>query len=315
MGFEGLLGNQRLKENLRTSVGRGHGSHFYLISGPAGSGKKTLARLLGAALLCKEHDRPCLQCNVCRKVMADTHPDFITVKDPEHKNIPVKMIREVREEMFILPNEADRKIYMIAQDLGIEGQNALLKILEEPPSYGVFMLLTDNPEKLLPTVRSRCVELTLQALPEEILKNALKKDFPQADEEAISAAIWRSGGYLGQAKLFLEEGNAVSPQTQGFVDAFAGSSALELVQMLCPMEKWKREQLIDTLQQWILLLQQALFCRNGLPAASQLARTLAAQRSSQDLNEAIRQLQKAVEYAYANVSVAAICGYLAWALR
>ena len=315
MGFEGLLGNQRLKENLRTSVGRGHGSHFYLISGPGGSGKKTLARLLAAALLCKESSRPCLQCNVCRKVMADTHPDFITVQDPEHKNIPVKMIRQVREEMFILPNEADRKIYMIAQDLGIEGQNALLKILEEPPSYGVFLLLTDNPEKLLPTVRSRCVELTLQALPEDVLKTALKKEFPQADDEAVNAAIWRSGGYLGQAKTFLEEGNAISPQTQGFVKGFSESNALELVQVLCPMEKWKREQLIDTLQQWIMLLQQALFCRNGMPAASGLARTLAAGRSSQDLNDAIRQLQKAVEYAYANVSVAAICGYLAWALR
>ena len=130
MGFEALLGNQRLKDNLHNSVGRGHGSHFYLISGPAGSGKKTLARLLAAALLCKGEGKPCLQCSACRKVLGDTHPDFITVNDPEHKNIPVKMIRQVREEMFILPNEADRKIYMIAQDLGIEGQNALLKILE-----------------------------------------------------------------------------------------------------------------------------------------------------------------------------------------
>ena len=315
MGFEGLLGNQRLKDNLRTSVGRGHGSHFYLISGPAGSGKKTLARLLGAALMCQNSEKPCMHCTACRKVLADTHPDFITVTDPEHKNIPVKMIRQVREEMFILPNEADRKVYMIAQDMGIEGQNALLKILEEPPAYGVFLLLTDNPEKLLPTVRSRCVELTLQALPEDTLKSALKKDFPQADEEAINAAIWRSGGYLGQAKTFLEEGNAISPQTQGFVSGFSGSNPLELAQVLCPMEKWKRDPFIDILQQWVMLLQQALFCQNGMPAVSDLARTLAAQRSAQDLNRAIGELQKAIEYAYANVSVAAICGYLVWALR
>ena len=315
MGFEGLLGNQRLKDNLRTSVGRGHGSHFYLISGPAGSGKKTLARILGAALLCKNSDRPCLQCNTCRKVMADTHPDFITVQDPDHKTVPIEMVRDIREEMFVLPNEADKKIYVFAQDLRIEGQNALLKILEEPPSYGVFMILTDNPEKLLPTVRSRCVALDLQALPEDVLKNALKKDFPDANEEALAAAIWRSGGYLGQAKTFLEEGNTISPQTQGFVQSFANSNALELIQVLCPMEKWKRDPFIDTLQQWILLLQQALLCRNGIPAVSELARTLAAQRSSQELNDAIRQLQKAVEYAYANVSVAAICGYLAWVLR
>lgn len=315
MGFEALLGNQRLKDNLHNSVGRGHGSHFYLISGPVGSGKKTLARLLAAALLCKGEGKPCLQCSACRKVLGDTHPDFITVNDPEHKNIPVKMIRRVREEMFILPNEADRKIYMIAQDLGIEGQNALLKILEEPPSYGVFLLLTDNPEKLLPTVRSRCVQLDMQALPEDILKKALKKDFPQADEEAVSAAIWRSGGYLGQAKAVLEEGNAISDQTKGFAESFAARSALGLTQVLCPMEKWKRDQLIPTLQQWLQLLQQALMCRSGMPASGELVKTLATQRSSEDLLAAIAILQKTIEYAHGNVSVAAICGYLAWALR
>lgn len=315
MGFEGLLGNQRLKDNLRTSVGRGHASHFYLISGPAGSGKKTLARLLAAALMCKSGDKPCMQCSACRKVMADTHPDYITVVDPDHKTIPVDMVRDIREEMFILPNEGDRKIYVFAQDLRIEGQNALLKILEEPPSYGVFILLTDNPEKLLPTVRSRCVQLDLQALPDAILQAALKKDFPQADDTALAAAVWRSGGYLGQARAFLEEGAQISEQTRGFVRGFAKSSAWELIQVLCPMEKWKRDQLIDTLQQWLQLLQQALLCRNGSPTASGMARSLAAQRSSRELNEAIQILQKSIEYAHANVSVAAICSHLAWALR
>ena len=67
MGFEPLLGNGQLKENLRTGVGRGRVSHFYLICGPQGAGKKTLARLLAAAILCKEADKPCLRCNACRK--------------------------------------------------------------------------------------------------------------------------------------------------------------------------------------------------------------------------------------------------------
>jgi DNA polymerase-3 subunit delta' len=65
--------------------------------------------------------------------MADTHPDFITVKDTEHKYIPVDTVREIREDMFIRPNEADRKIYIFPQELRIEGQNAILKVLEEPP--------------------------------------------------------------------------------------------------------------------------------------------------------------------------------------
>ena len=157
MGFETLLGNERLKENLTGSLGRGRVSHFYLISGPEGSGKHTLAKLLSAALMCENNNRPCLKCAACRKVMEDLHPDCITVTDPEHKAVPVKQVRQVRDDMFIRPNEGIRKIYIFPQELGVEGQNALLKILEEPPSYGAYLLLTDNPEQLLPTVRSRCV--------------------------------------------------------------------------------------------------------------------------------------------------------------
>ena len=164
MSFSQLLGNEQLKKNLQTSLQKGHVSHFYLISGPEGSGKRTLVRLLAAAILCGGENKPCMRCNACRKVMGNTHPDFITVTDREHKYIPVDQVREIRDDMYIRPNEAEKKIYVFPQELRIEGQNALLKILEEPPSYGVFMLLTDNPEKLLPTVRSRATELRLQGL-------------------------------------------------------------------------------------------------------------------------------------------------------
>lgn len=315
MGFEGLLGNERLKENLRASIRRGRVSHFYLICGPEGAGKNTLAKLLAAAILCKGGDKPCFGCSACRKVMSDSHPDFISVRDPEHKNVAVKIVREIRDDMFIRPNEADRKIYLFPQEMGIEGQNALLKVLEEPPSYGVFILLSDNPEKLLPTVRSRCTELKLQALPEDVLRKALKEEFPEAGEDAIAGAIIRSGGYLGQAKALLEEGAASAPQTEGFVKSFAARDAVGLLQVLVPMEKWKRDQVIPMLTQWLQLLQNALVCRSGMAAVSSMAKTLSIARSSQELLTAVRHLQKAIEYAQGNVSVAAVCGYLEWALR
>ena len=315
MGFETLLGNDRLKHNLTAALDRGRVSHFYLISGPEGSGKKTLARLLAAAILCKGAQRPCMDCAACRKVMADTHPDFITVKDPDHKNIPVKMVRQYRDDMFIRPNEADRKIYLFAQDMGIEGQNALLKVLEEPPAYGVFMLLTDNPEKLLPTVRSRCTELQLQSLPRQLLTDALRKQFPDADEETLSAAADRSGGWLGQAKPLLESGEGTTAQTEGFVESLCKKDAFILLQALVPMEKWKRDQLLAELERWADLLQQALVCRSGMQALSPLARRLGAERSSQELMRALQHVQKTLEYLQGNVSPAACCGYLEWALR
>lgn len=315
MGFESLLGNDRLKENLKATVGRGRLSHFYLICGPEGSGKHTLAQLLAAAAVCKEQDKPCLRCNACRKVMSGNHPDVITVEDPDHKEVPVSVVRQYREDMFIRPNEADKKVYIFPQALRLEGQNALLKVLEEPPAYGVCLLLSDNPEALLPTIRSRCTELKLHPLPAALLQALLKQHFPQAQQADIDGAIARSGAYLGQAKALLESGELISEQTKAFAESFGQRNALGLTQLLAGMEKWKRDPLIDELEQWCALLHSALICRSGVQVTTALARDLGSRRSSQELMGAITHLKKAIQYAAGNVSVGAICGHLMWALR
>lgn len=315
MSFERLLGNERLKENLRAAIARGHISHFYLISGPAGSGKHTLATLLAQALMCTGSTKPCGTCQDCRKIRNGTHPDFISVVDEEHKNVAVRLVREARADMYILPNEGARKIYLFPQELGTEGQNALLKVLEEPPEYGVFILLSENPETLLTTVRSRCTQLQLRAVSPEELRPWLQKQCPQADAETVNAAIARSGGFPGQALALLQEGSDLSPETERFARSFTARDTMGLLQTLVPMEKWKRDQLIPELEQWKRLLQEALACRSGMTATTLLSRELAAARSSAELLQAIRALQKTVEYAQGNVSCAAICGYLEWALR
>ena len=315
MAFETLLGNDRLKQNLTESLAKGHISHFYLISGPKGSGKHTLAKLLAEAILCEGSRKGCGSCIHCRKMRSGSHPDFITVEDPEHKNVAVKIVRQIRDDMFVRPNEASHKIYLFPQELGIEGQNALLKILEEPPSYGVFLLLTDNPDKLLPTVRSRCTELKLQALEEKTIRNQLRLDFPKASEEDIAAAIFRSGRFLGQARELLENGNALPPQTESFVTAFANKDSLLLTQVLVPMEKWKRDALAEILAQWLELLESALTSRSGITAVSGHSRELARQRSAAEIYEGVQALKKALTYTQSNVSPAAVCGWLAWSLR
>ncbi len=315
MAFDTLLGNDRLKQNLAESLARNHISHFYLISGPRGSGRKTLAKLLAQAILCQGKSRPCGVCEPCRKIQNGNHPDFITVEDPEHKNVAVKIVREIRDDVFIRPNESDCKIYLFPQDLGVEGQNALLKILEEPPPYGIFLLLTDNPEKILPTVRSRCTELKLLGLPQDILGTYLAARFPNASQEEIAAAAARSGGFLGQALELLESGGTLPPQTEGFVDSLCRQDFLLLTETLVPMEKWKRDALAEILQNWLELTEEALAQRSGRPAISPLAKALSQARTPTDLLAIGKKLKQAIDYTMSNVSPSAVCGWLLWALK
>ena len=315
MSFDILLGNDRLKQNLAESLAKNHISHFYLISGPRGSGRKTLAYLLAQAILCKGSHKPCGTCEPCRKIRNGNHPDFITVEDPEHKNVAVKIVRAFREDVFIRPNESDYKIYLFPQDLGVEGQNALLKILEEPPKHGIFLLLTDNPEKILPTVRSRCTELKMQSLSQETLQTYLSARFPDTAREDIAAAALRSGGFLGQALELLESGGAVPPQTEGFVNAVSSRNPLLLAQTLVPMEKWKRDDLADILQSWLELTEEALAARSGRPPLSPHARALSQSRAPAELLDLSCCLKKAADYTMSNVSPAAVCGWLVWQLR
>lgn len=315
MSFDTLLGNDRLKQNLAESLAKDHISHFYLISGPRGSGKRTLAKLLSAAILCRGNRRPCGVCDPCRKVRSGNHPDVITVEDPEHKNVAVKIVREMREDVFVRPNESDHKIYIFPQDLGIEGQNALLKILEEPPKHGVFLLLTDNPEKLLPTVRSRCRELKLLPLSAEEMICHLSARFPDKNRQDLQAAAVRSGGFLGQALELLENGENIPPQTENFAAALAGKDPLLMAQTLAPMEKWKRDALAEILQSWLELTEEALTCRSGIGAVSAQAEVLGKSRPAAELYAVIRTLKKALEYTMGNVSPAAVCGWLMWELR
>lgn len=315
MALESLLGNERLKRNLSAAAAKDRFSHFYLISGPAGSGKRTLARLLSQALMCESAGKPCGVCAACRKIAADTHPDCITVCDPEKKTVPVDLVRDARESMFVRPNEGRRKIYLFPQELRVEGQNALLKILEEPPSYGVFILLSDNPEKLLPTVRSRCTELKLLPVAPEVLRPFLADKFPDASQEDIDGAIHRSAGYAGQAMALLKGEAGRLPEAEAFVTAFAARDVLGLLQVFVPLERKPRDQVLPIFEAIKNALQEGLSCRSGMPPVSRAARLLAQQRSAKDLLEAITRLQKAIEYTQGNVSVAAVCGWLTQTLR
>ena len=151
--------------HIREAAVRGNLSHALLLSG-AGD-RVAAARFAAAAMECTaERAQPCGVCNACRKVREGIHPDVITVQDPEHKNIAIEIVRSVRSDAYVRPNEGKRKVYIFPDCalLTEADQNVLLKVVEEGPPYAAFLFCAENPSQVLQTLRSRCVELKLQPL-------------------------------------------------------------------------------------------------------------------------------------------------------
>ncbi len=139
-------------------------SHAYMLIGPEGPARDEAARRLSAALLCPAAEPPCGVCRDCRKVLSGVHPDVIAIGRQEgdkglHREILVDQIRAAAADAAVAPNEAARKVYVIAQAdrMNAQAQNALLKVLEDPPGHACFILCAASAGALLPTVRSRCV--------------------------------------------------------------------------------------------------------------------------------------------------------------
>ena len=308
-----LLGNQALKASLAAAFASDRLSHSYLISGPEGSGKHTLARILAAAMQCTAgNKRPCGVCLQCRKVFDNVHPDVITVDEPEKKTVSVDLVRRARTDMFIRPNEGRRKVYIIprANDMNANAQNALLKVLEEPPEYGAYLLLSDNPEKLLATIRSRCIGLHLSPLEASEALPALAAAFPEQSREALQTAWTRANGYYGPAAALLRGDREPSARAKRFAECYAERDRYGMTELLAGMERLKRDQLTPILTEWIELLADAIRVRAGLPGGSEAAVRLGRSRTMRELLNATEHLKYASELAQGNVGIGAICGAL-----
>jgi len=146
---------------IRAAASRGALSHALLFTGPGD--REAAARFAAAAFQCTGRDRPCGVCPACRKVFRDIHPDVATVRDEQHKLIAVEVLRDLRKDAYIRPNEGARKVYLFPDCalLTEQDQNVLLKLVEEGPPYAAFLFCAENPAAVLQTLRSRCVELKL----------------------------------------------------------------------------------------------------------------------------------------------------------
>ena len=201
-GFREILGNDMVKEHFMKAIENHKISHAYILTGEAGMGRKSIARAFAMTLLCeKGGSEPCMSCHSCKQILAGSHPDLIYLSHEKPASIGVDDIREqVNDTIMIRPYSSYYKVYIIdeAEKMTVQAQNALLKTIEEPPSYAVMILITTNEEAFLPTILSRCVKLKLKPLRDSVVREYLKENQGVSDTDAdIYAAFAR--GNLGKA--------------------------------------------------------------------------------------------------------------------
>ncbi len=169
---------------IREAAARGTLPHAMLFTGPGD--RLAAARFAAAALECRGTGRPCGVCPACRKVLEDIHPDVITVRDEAHKNLSVDVIRSVRADAHIRPNEGERKVYLFPDCalLTEQDQDVLLKVVEEGPSYAAFLFCAENAAAVRQTLRSRCIELKL---PPPVQRSAGDSEWGEALCRAIGS--------------------------------------------------------------------------------------------------------------------------------
>ena len=179
-------------------------SHAYILNGERGSGKKMLANLFAMSLQCQnrqEDGDACGKCQSCKQAVSGNHPDIIRVTHEKPNTISVDDIREqVNNDIVIKPYSSKYKIYIIpeADLMTVQAQNALLKTIEEPPEYAVIMLLTENAETLLPTIRSRCVMMKLRNIKDQLVKKYLMEQMEIPDYKADVCVAFAQGN-MGKA--------------------------------------------------------------------------------------------------------------------
>ena len=214
--FSGLYGNTSTKSRLGAAIDSDTLPHAFLFVGAEGSGKKTLATELAAALNCEKKDDkgsplPCRRCNTCRRIFEGNYTDISWLRPSEGKaTIGVEEVRLFREDMHLSATESNYKIYVIdeAERLTPNAQNALLTVLEEPPRNVIIILLADSGDKILTTIKSRTQSIAMQRFYSHEIKRYLKSSashlYPK-DDSSLDGMLMSADGRIGKAISLLSQ--------------------------------------------------------------------------------------------------------------
>lgn len=207
--FEDVAGQEHIITTLKHAVEENKIAHAYLFCGPRGTGKTTIAKLLGKAVNCTGSPKPCDQCENCQQITLGTHPDVIEIDAASNNG--VDEIRDLIEKVKYAPTQGKYKVYIVDEFhmMSPSASNALLKTLEEPPTHVIFIFATTEPHKILPTIISRCqrFDFTKLSVPDIVsrMEDILKEEHYQCDQEALELIAKLADGGMRDALSILEQ--------------------------------------------------------------------------------------------------------------
>ncbi len=234
-GFRDILGHEQIISNLQTAARTGQVSHAYILNGPEGSGKRMLAEAFAMLLECElpVDGEPCMECVSCRQALGKNHPDIIYLTHDKSVISVDDVRRQIIRDADIMPYRGRFKVYIVdeAEKMNPQAQNALLKTLEEPPSYVVILLLTTNADAFLPTVLSRCVRLNLKAVDDARIRAYLVRNCGVSGDRADLCAAF-SQGNVGRAMELAasDELSGLKDRTFGIVRRLDGMPAYRIAE-------------------------------------------------------------------------------------
>ncbi|HJA13388.1 MAG TPA: DNA polymerase III subunit delta' [Candidatus Mediterraneibacter merdipullorum] len=313
--FKDVVGHKNIIKYIQNAVAADAVSHAYILNGERGSGKKLLANLFAMSLQCENRDEDgdaCGKCQSCRQAMNGNQPDIIRVTHEKPNTISVDDIRvQVNDDIVIRPYSSRYKIYIIADAdmMTVQAQNALLKTIEEPPAYAVIMLLTENAEVLLPTIRSRCVMMKLRNIKDQLVRKYLMEQLGVPDYKADVCVAFAQGN-MGKAIMLAhsEHFNEIKEEAVHLLRNIDEMSAADLMEAVkrCMTYKLEINDYLDIIAIWYrdVLIYKATKSVDRVVFSDQMKyiRERARKSSYEGIENILDALEKAKARMKANVS-------------
>lgn len=259
--LEDLIGHNQIKQTLKNSIQRDRVAHAYLFMGPPGVGKKTAAQAFARVLLCEEPQNGdvCGLCRSCGQLAGENHPDLHLLQ-PAGASLKIEQIRELQKQVQYKPYQAKRQVFIIEQVEAMtqEAANCFLKTLEEPSGQTTFILLSDQPYALLPTILSRCQQFQFRPLANQEIAMGLVRLCGVEETRARELAPL-AGGSLGRA-LRLASGDEQWPLRAKFLELVKRLPRINRVQALATAEEFasERNEAVEILELLLLWFRDLL---------------------------------------------------------